>query len=152
MTDPQRLGSILKEKTPYVTNGTNVSKYLNKDTSNVNNVRKSPYALRPDFKEYTPEATLSLEMVKYFSDEDSHAFYWKLCLREGEERARFLFDQFKGIVKEKATSRFPVKDIRKCFVFMYKKGLLPGQRVGKKEENPDQISQSKHRLHSSKML
>lgn len=128
MSGLELIGSIVSKKATHVTNVTNDIKN-NKNNTNVNNVRKSPYTLRPDFKENCPEATLSLEMIKYFDDEASHAFYWKLCLNEGEQRARFLFDQARGLIKEKTTSRTPVRDKKKFFAFMYKKGLLPLQSL-----------------------
>ena len=98
----------------------NNNKYIN----GINDDVGSQYALnREKFKPNTPETQKALEIAEDLEDTQNYAFYLKVVKNVGVSGADRLWKVYKDDVQEKAKTRFPVRNKKGYFRYLYKRKL-----------------------------
>lgn len=96
------------------------NKYINVINDDVN----SRYALnREKFKPNTPETQKALEIAEDLDDAQNYAFYLNVVNTIGTSDADRLWKVYQDDVKEKAKTRFPVRNKKGYFRYLYKRKL-----------------------------
>jgi len=100
---------------------------VNNDNRNkLNNVNngKSKYALdKSKFIPNTEESALAEEIATKFDDLDNFACYYSVINRIGVSKARMIFSQTVGEIKEKAGTKNPVRKPARYFMWKVKTGF-----------------------------
>ena len=107
---------------PTVNNVNNGNREKSNNANNVNS-NKRKYALdKNKFVPHTEESLLAEEIATELKDLDNFACYYNVVNKIGVSKARMIFSQTLGEIKEKAKTKYPVRKPASYFMWKVKNG------------------------------